>query len=91
MEARDKNNVKVSATLTQFRDQDRMDIAHKLAHMLPHWIEHNEEHARSYEDWGKRAGEAGMETVAREVETAVKAVMAANEALKKALAAVEEH
>lgn len=61
-----------------------MDTESRLAHLVPHWIEHNDSHVEQLEEWAKKAREAGLGTVAEEIETAVREMKEANECLGNA-------
>ena len=39
------------------------EITRLIRGYLAHWIEHNNEHAERYEEWAKKAKEAGLEKV----------------------------
>jgi cobalt/nickel transport system ATP-binding protein len=36
-----------------------MNDIQKLHHLIEHWLEHNQEHARTYSEWGDKAGASG--------------------------------
>ncbi|MBC7225108.1 MAG: hypothetical protein H5T59_12690 [Anaerolineae bacterium] len=64
------------------------DLA-KLHVLLPHWIEHNREHAANFRAWAARAREAGREEAAAEIAGAAEQMEAANQALERALQALQ--
>ena len=43
---------------------DTLSVEEKLTKLLDHWRHHNDDHAKSYEDWERKAREAGLENVA---------------------------
>lgn len=66
-----------------------MDAASRLAHLVPHWIEHNDAHAEQFEEWAKKAREAGLGAAANEIEAAMRAMKQANEHLGDARAKLQ--
>jgi len=63
-----------------------MDARSRLAHLVPHWIEHNDSHVEQFEEWAKKAREAGLGAVAGEIEAAARTMREANEHLGNARA-----
>ena len=64
---------------------ETMTDAEKLKALLDHWAEHNTAHREEFERWARRARGAGLEEVAREIETAAGKLEEANAYLHKAL------
>jgi len=61
-----------------------MDTAEKLHHLLDHWIEHNDQHAQTWKEWAEKASSDGLGAAAGLLVEAVRAVGAANDALRRA-------
>jgi hypothetical protein len=67
--------------------ESKMEQMEKLRVLLPHWIEHNRGHAEECGKWATFARDAGEETVAVYIESAISAMNQASELLDKALLA----
>jgi len=67
--------------------ESKMEQMEKLRVLLPHWIEHNRGHAEECGKWSAFAHDAGEETVATYIESAIAAMNQASEFLDKALLA----
>jgi len=63
-----------------------MDEGGKLAHLVPHWIQHNESHVAQFEEWARRARDAGLGEVADDISAAAAALREANVSLGRAQA-----
>ncbi len=63
------------------RHEGDVEMLGKLLIMLDHWIDHGDSHAEEFRDWAQRAGAAGEEEIAREVNLAA----GANETIKQHL------
>lgn len=64
-----------------------MEQMEKLRVLLPHWIEHNRGHAEECGKWSAFARNAGEESVADDIDSAIAALNQASELLNKALLA----
>jgi len=61
-----------------------METTQRLVHLVSHWIEHNESHIAQLEEWVARAREAGLASVADQIDAAAEAMKQANAALERA-------
>ncbi|MFP4160233.1 MAG: hypothetical protein ACLFMN_08450 [Desulfobacterales bacterium] len=61
-----------------------MPMHEKLEKMVSHWLKHNADHAETYRRWAQRARDAGLEDVARILESVAEESQAINKDLEKA-------
>ncbi|MFP4454104.1 MAG: hypothetical protein ACLFPI_12155 [Desulfobacterales bacterium] len=66
------------------RETEEMPMSEKLEKMVAHWLKHNFDHAETYRRWAQRARDAGLEDVARILESVAKESQAINKDLEKA-------
>ncbi|MFW6011409.1 MAG: hypothetical protein ACOC8Q_02755 [Desulfosalsimonas sp.] len=67
-----------------------MPVSEKLKKMVSHWLKHNADHAETYRKWAQRAREAGMDDVARILESVAEESQAINKDLEKAGKVIEQ-
>ncbi|TAN39724.1 MAG: ATP-binding cassette domain-containing protein [Nitrospirae bacterium] len=63
----EENHLELPLTMqgrTSYKKGGRMNDIEKLRHLIGHWLEHNQEHAKSYREWGEKAGAAGRHELA---------------------------
>ncbi|MFP3999780.1 MAG: hypothetical protein ACLFUN_08045 [Desulfobacterales bacterium] len=66
------------------RETEEMPMSEKLEKMVSHWLKHNADHAETYRRWAQRARDAGLEDVARILESVAEESQAINKDLEKA-------
>ncbi|MFP4571971.1 MAG: hypothetical protein ACLFNW_03265 [Desulfobacterales bacterium] len=65
-------------------ETEKMPMHEKLEKMVSHWLKHNSDHAETYRRWAQRARDAGLEDVARILESVAEESQAINKDLEKA-------
>jgi len=51
---------------------------------MEHWIEHNESHVKSFNEWGRKIGEAGYDEVAEKILEAARKMEECTQKLQQA-------
>ena len=57
---------------------------HRIHHLMEHWIVHNESHVKSFNEWGRKIGEAGYDEVAEKILEAARKMEECTQKLQQA-------
>ena len=66
-----------------------LSFEEKVIKLLEHWLKHNDDHAGTYRQWAGRTREAGLDHIARIMESAAETTAGITREFEKALDAMK--